>query len=190
MGEGAGGTVLSSICSEIGRVQTIDLHTNRLNIREFHLSDAAFILELVNDPSFIEYIGNKGIRNIQDAQNHIQDNFLSSYAKFGYGAYLVLLKSSNVPIGLCGFFKRDQFESPDIGYAFLPEYRSYGYALEAAKEVLAFGQSALKFEQVLAFTKLDNPASARLLEKLGLPFQKIVEYGAEKEQVRLHARIF
>jgi RimJ/RimL family protein N-acetyltransferase len=159
--------------------------TERLLLREFTLLDASFILELVNDPTFLENIGDKKVRNLEDAKKHIRNNLVSSYSNNGYGAYVVQLKD-NTPIGLCGFFKRAQFDYPDIGYAFLPRFTGVGYAEEACQAVMRYGKEKLSFTKVLAFTSLDNHASSRLLEKIGLRFQEIIIYGEKKEEVRLY----
>lgn len=163
------------------------LNTERLSLRKFTKDDAPFILKLVNDPTFIENINDKGIRNLDDAINHIEQNLIGSYTKNGYGAYLVLLKETEEPIGLTGFFKREQFEHADIGYAFLPEFTRKGLAAESSEAILKYGISQFQFKKVLAFTSLKNDASSRLLERIGLSFVENITYADEVEKVKLYS---
>jgi len=156
------------------------VETERLTLRTFTPEDAPFILELVNDPTFLENIGDKEVRNLEDAKKHISKNIISSYSKNGYGAYIVIIKDTNEPIGMWGFFKRDQFEYADIGYAFLPEFTGKGFATESSIAILNYGIEYFKFKKVLAFTSLKNDPSSRLLEKIGLKFIENVQYEAEK----------
>src|ERR1043166_3210050 len=108
------------------------LETDRLLLRWLNDDDAPFILELLNDPSFIRFIGDKGVRTLDDARNYILNGPVASYEKFGYGLYATELKDGSVPIGMCGILKRDTLPHPDIGFAFLPRYWNKGYAFESA----------------------------------------------------------
>lgn len=144
--------------------------TERLVIRKLTENDAAFILELLNMPSWLQFIGDRNVRTLDDARNYIIDKYLPSY-KQKHGLYCVALKDSLVPIGTCGLMQRDNFDHPDIGFAYLPEYEGKGYAKEAALSML---EQAKKFEynRLLAITTKDNIKSIRLLEKLGFSFEK------------------
>jgi [ribosomal protein S5]-alanine N-acetyltransferase len=146
------------------------LETERLVLREIDAGDAAFILELINTPKFHKYIADRGIRTVEAAETYLQERYLASYREHGYGLYAVCLKDGT-PIGNCGFVKRDVFEFPDIGFAFLPEYESLGYGFESAAAILEYGRDALSFRRVFAITSPENDASVKLLEKLGFRFQ-------------------
>ena len=111
------------------------LETDRLILRQLSTEDAAFILELVNEPSFIQNIGDRGVRTLEDARAYILRVAISSYEKNGFGLYLVELKDSGQSIGMCGLIKRDGLEDVDIGYAFLPRFWLKGYAVEAAAAI-------------------------------------------------------
>ncbi|MGV3539496.1 MAG: GNAT family N-acetyltransferase [Rufibacter sp.] len=167
-------------------MSTILLQTDRLTICELTLADAAFIWELMNDPSWIRYIGDRGIKTVEDARNFIQNGPMSSHAQVGYGFYLVKLTEAEVPIGICGLVKRDLLEDIDIGYAFLPAYTGKGYALEAASAVLEYAMTTLNFSKVLAITTQDNDRSIQLLQKLGLTFKRTVKFPTEKEPLNLY----
>ena len=163
----------------------IILQTERLSIRRLTLDDAPFIVNLLNQPSFLRYIGDKGVRNIEDAIRYLETGPLASYERFGFGQFLVELKHSGVPIGMCGLLKRDTLPDVDIGFAFLPEYWSRGYALEAANAVLNYGRENLRLRRIVAITSPDNDASMKLLEKLGLRFEQMIKLSEDQEQVRL-----
>jgi RimJ/RimL family protein N-acetyltransferase len=150
------------------------IETARLSLREISTGDDAFIFALMNDSSYLQYIGDRGIRTLENARTYIQEKFVRGYARFGHGLYLVELKSSQVSVGICGLVKRDGLEHPDIGFAFLPEHRSRGFAFEAARAALDFGFGSLAMKTVLGITSADNRASIRLLEKLGLRYQRMI----------------
>lgn len=147
--------------------------TERLMLRHFSLDDAPFVMELVTDPSFIQNIRDTGVKDLDGACGYIEERLLASYAKHGFGLYLVALKDGT-PVGMCGLVKRDGLDDADIGYALLPRYWSQGYAQEAARAVMLFAREELKLRRVVGITDPDNQPSARLLQKLGLKFDKIV----------------
>ena len=150
------------------------IQTERLSIRELDSAiDAEFIFALLYAPMFIQFIGDRGVRSVGDAGVFIEERYRQSYRDNGYGLYAVTLRSDNSQVGMCGFVKRDNFEFPDIGFAFLPEYERMGYGFESAAAVLDHGREELGFRRVLAITSLDNDASGRLLEKLGFGFVRI-----------------
>ena len=161
------------------------LQTARLVLRRLSADDAEFILELLNQPSFLQYIGDKGVRNNDDAINYIQTGPVASYERFGFGLYLVELKDTAVPIGICGLLKRDTLPDVDVGFAFLPDYWSRGYAFEAAAAVMNYGKEVLGLRRIVAITSLDNEASIRLLEKIGLKFERLIKLGEDQREVRL-----
>jgi RimJ/RimL family protein N-acetyltransferase len=163
------------------------LETDRLILRHQKIEDAAFILELLNDPSWIQYIGDRGVRTIDEARAYILKGPLDMYARLGFGFYLTELKDGGIPIGICGLVKRDFLEDVDIGFAFLPRFWGKGYALEAASAVMVYAKSVLGLKRIVAITSEDNYASAKLLEKLGLHFEGIIPYADTDEEVRLYA---
>jgi [ribosomal protein S5]-alanine N-acetyltransferase len=149
------------------------LETDRLLIRHLTVDDAEFILRLVNEPSFIANIGDRGIRSHEQASNYLLDGPIRSYAEHGHGPYLVALKQSLEPIGMCGLLRRAQFKDADLGYAFLPEFWAQGYAFEAASAVLRFAHESLGFQRTLGLVSPDNIPSIKLLEKLGFEFSEL-----------------
>ena len=163
----------------------IILETPRLVLRQLSLDDAEFILALLNEPSFIRYIGDKGVRNLDDARRYLVDGPINSYEQNGFGLYLAELKENGAPIGISGLVKRDTLSDPDIGFAFLPTYWSRGYAVESAAAVMDYARDVLALERVLAITSPDNEASARLLGKIGLQFQRLISLSEGASEVRL-----
>ncbi|MEP6569731.1 MAG: GNAT family N-acetyltransferase [Acidobacteriota bacterium] len=161
------------------------LETDRLVLRRLSFDDAEFILELLNQPSFLRYIGDKEVRNTEDAVRYIETGPQASYERFGFGLYLVQLKESELPIGMCGLLKRDTLPDVDIGFAFLPDYWSQGYAFEAAAAVMTYGRETLGLRRIVAITSVDNAASIKLLEKIGLRFERLIKLTEDQPDVRL-----
>ncbi|HIE6631736.1 TPA: GNAT family N-acetyltransferase, partial [Bacillus luti] len=148
----------------------IVLETERLNLRWFDIKDAPFILELVNDPAWIQFIGDKRIKNLDDAKKYILNGPVDMYNKMGFGLYLVERKEDLTPLGMCGLIKRDSLEDVDIGFAFLEKFRSKGYGFESASAVIDYGVQNLGMKRIVAITTIDNINSGKLLEKVGLQF--------------------
>jgi RimJ/RimL family protein N-acetyltransferase len=163
------------------------LETDRLNLRWLSNDDAEFILELLNEPSFLRFIGDKGVRTLDDARDYILNGPADMYTRLGFGLYLTELKDGGVPIGICGLLKRDGLEDVDIGFAFLPKFWARGYAYESAAAVMAYGKTVLGLNRIVAITSPDNYASGRLLEKLGLRFERIIHLLNDASEVRLFA---
>lgn len=157
----------------------IVLETDRLILRFLTADDAEFILRLVNDPSFIENIGDRGIRSIEQATNYLQDGPISSYRNHGHGPYIVVLKTVDAPIGLCGLLKRVKFDDADLGYALFPEYWRQGFAFEAATAVLDYAYTSLNLPRTLGLVSPDNTPSIALLEKLGFEFSELRQMKTE-----------
>ena len=158
--------------------------TERLSLRKLTVDDAEFILTLVNQPAFLRYIGDKKVRNLEDARRYILTGPVASYERYGFGLLLVELKESHTPIGICGLLKREELPEPDIGFALLSDFWNKGFAVEAAAAVLSDARQRLKIERLLAITSLDNEASIALLERLGFSFEKVV-LSPDGEQLRL-----
>jgi [ribosomal protein S5]-alanine N-acetyltransferase len=162
------------------------LETERLTLRQFTADDASFILELVNEPSFIQNIGDRGVRSLADAVKYIEAGPVTSYARNGFGLYLVQLKESGASIGMCGLIKRESLSNVDIGYAFLPKFWSKGYAVEAALAVKEQGRS-LGLKRLVAIVDPANISSIRGREKLGFTFEKMIKLSADDIDLKLFA---
>ncbi|PHR12280.1 MAG: RimJ/RimL family protein N-acetyltransferase [Aequorivita sp.] len=144
------------------------IQTERLELREYTLDDAPFIYKLMNSEGWLKHIGDRNIKTLEDAENYMQKNYLSSYKKHGFGPYLVSLKEDGTALGTAGLYKRDNLEHPDIGFAFLAEYSGKGYAFEAAKAVMKFASETLRLKTIVGITLQANLSSIKLLKKLGL----------------------
>jgi len=164
------------------------LTTERLFLTESSEQDASFYHQLMNTPGWLEHIGDRGIKTVQDAEKHIQDNIIPHYEKHGYGLFNMVLKSTMQPIGLCGMLKRDYLEAPDIGFALLPAYGRQGYTYEAGIGVLEFAQNKLGADKIFAITSLENTASQNLLVKLGL--DSAGEITPQEETIQLYQKNF
>jgi RimJ/RimL family protein N-acetyltransferase len=161
--------------------------TERLILRHATTADDRFVFELVNDPDFIRNIGDRGVRTLADAERYVRDGPIASYEKFGFGMYVVELRETGTPIGLCGFVKRDWLPDVDIGFAFLPQHRSQGYAHESARAVRRYGHEVLGLARIVAIVSPANVPSIRLLEKLGLRFEGMVRPANEDADIKLFA---
>lgn len=161
--------------------------TARLSIRRITLDDAAFLLQLLNEPSWIANIGDRGVRTLDDAAQYIEARILHSYRTAGFGMYLLVAKPQQQAIGVCGFFKREALPDVDIGFALLPAFCGAGYALEAATAVMRYGQQTLGFSAVLGITNQDNHRSGLLLEKLGFRYQRLVQLPPDNNTLKLYA---
>lgn len=158
--------------------------TQRLHLEKLVLADAPFIFRLVNEPGWLKFIGDRGIRNHEDAENYIVNGPQKSYEDFGFGLFKVSLLNGT-PIGMCGLLQRDYLDHPDIGFAFLAEFTSKGYALEAAKATLQYARETLNEETIMATTLPENEKSINLLEKLGLHFVKMLKTSLDGPEVKL-----
>lgn len=163
------------------------LETERLLLRQFSTDDADFILRLLNEPSFIQNIGDRGVRTLEDARSYILRVPIASYEKNGFGLYLVILKESGASIGMCGLIRREALEDVDIGYAFLPEYWSKGYAVEAALAAKEYARDVIGLKRLVAITDPENQASIRVLEKIGLRFEKMIRLSEDDIDLKLLA---
>lgn len=161
--------------------------TERLVLRRMTADDAEFICKLVNEPSFLRFIGDKGVRNEADAVQYIQNGPVANYQRFGFGQYVVELKNERVPIGMCGLTRKDALPAPDVGFAFLPEFWSKGYAFEAASAVMTYSRNVLGLRKLVAVTLPDNESSIKLLEKIGLKFERLIRMSEDASELRLHS---
>jgi RimJ/RimL family protein N-acetyltransferase len=159
--------------------------TDRLLISRFTLKDAPFVLKLVNEPSWIRFIGDRGIRTIDDAKDYLKNGPMKSYKQFGFGLYLVKLKIDSTPIGMCGLLRRDTLDAVDIGFAFMPKYTGKGFALEASDTVLKHAHEVMGMKRILAITSPDNIKSISLLEKQGFVFRKMIRLSVDADESKL-----
>ncbi|HET9464088.1 MAG TPA: GNAT family N-acetyltransferase [Gemmatimonadales bacterium] len=165
----------------------IILQTERLNLRTISLDDAEFIVELLNDPSFLQFVGDKGVRTVEDAQRYILAGPVESYRRHGFGLWLAELKDSRIPVGMCGLLKRESLSDVDIGFAFLPQYRSRGYALESGAAVMDHAKNVLGLSRIVAIVSEDNAGSIKVLEKIGLSFDRVTRLSDDGPPIRLLA---
>lgn len=165
------------------------LETERLFLRRFDLNDTSFIIELLNTPGWLEFIGDKKVKTHDEAITYLQDGPLKSYKANGFGLSLVALKEDYHPIGMCGLIKRPTLEKIDIGFAFLPTYNGMGYAYEIAQEIVNYGKNHFHLDEIVAITIPANVRSIKLLNKLGFYFKKMVNNADEKEELLLFSNV-
>lgn len=165
----------------------IVLETERLVLRELTLDDAAFIVRLLNDPAWIEFIGDRGVRTVEAARDYLDARIMKMYREHGFGLWLVATKTDGAATGICGLLKRPTLDDIDLGYAFLPEARGRGYAQEAAAATLAHGQRALGLRRIVALTAPANVRSITLLERLGFQFERTIPFPTAADVSHLFA---
>lgn len=154
------------------------LETARLALRRLTPEDAPFILELLNDPLFLRFVGDKGIRTLEGARGYIINGPMASYAQHGFGLFHVSLRHEGTPIGMCGLLKREALEDVDVGFAYLPQFSGQGYATEAARATLDYGRGVLGLKRIVAITAPDNAGSQNVLRKIGLRHEKTLRLPA------------
>lgn len=159
------------------------IETDRLQLIRLTYEDSQFVIDLLNEPNFVRYIGDRGVRTIGDAKAYLEDGPIGSYEKHGFGLFLVRLKNDTTPLGICGLVKREEFAHPDLGFAFLERFWSNGYAYESSRAVLRFSRQTLSLHTIIAIADRDNTRSLVLLEKLGFEFEKMVLMPGETEEI-------
>jgi RimJ/RimL family protein N-acetyltransferase len=162
------------------------LQTERLNLRTVELSDAPFYLGLLNEPSWIQNIGDRGVRTLEQARQAITDGPIAMHTQRGHSLYIVEIKDGLAPAGLCGLIKRDALVDVDIGYAFLPQYWGQGYAHEAAQAVMQYAKDTVALHRLAAITSPENGSSNRLLRKLGFKFEKLTRIDPNGADTKLY----
>jgi [ribosomal protein S5]-alanine N-acetyltransferase len=160
------------------------IQTPRLELRRLELSDDAFILELLNEPEFLQFIGDKGVRTLDNARAYILKGPVDSYELHGFGLYACCLHDGT-PIGICGLVRREGLADPDVGFAFLSRYRSKGYAVESAAAVLANAKQVLRLPRIVAISSPGNAASIAVLERIGLKFERMVRLAEDSPELKL-----
>jgi RimJ/RimL family protein N-acetyltransferase len=164
------------------------IETGRLNLRELSEADAAFVLEILNDPGFVRFVGDRGVRTLGDAARYIDERFAESYRQHGFGLWLVEAEDERAPAGVCGLLKRGApVPGVEVGYAFLPSFRGKGYAFEAAQAALRHARDVLGLPRLYAVVNPGNAVSIRVLEKLGMKFERAVRLPGEESDVSLFA---
>ena len=163
----------------------IVIETDRLSLRHLTENDAEFVLELLNEPSFLHHIGDRGVRTLEAARRYILEVPIASYEENGFGLYLVELDSTGEPLGICGLVNREGLDGVDIGFAFLPAFWSQGYAYESASALLAYARDTLGLQRVVAIVSSGNDSSSRLLKKLGLEFETMVRLADDSPELSL-----
>ncbi len=163
------------------------LETERLRLRPFRETDAAFLLEVLNEPAFIRNIGDRGVRTVEEAVIYMRERILAQYESYGFGMLLVESRESGELVGICGLIKRDNLEDIDIGFSLLERFWSRGYAAEAAAAVLRDALEVRKLSRLVAIVAPHNAASVRLLEKLGFHLEKKVRLAPAEEELLLFA---
>jgi len=161
---------------------SIVVETPRLVLRRLEERDAEFVFTLVNDSAWLQFIGDKGVRTLDDARAYLRNGPIDMYAKHGHGLYCVETKADGEAIGMCGLIKRDTLPDVDLGYAFLPQARGGGYAYEAASATMTYARETLNLQRILAIVSPGNERSIALLEKLGFRFEKSLRLPPKEEQ--------
>lgn len=160
------------------------LETERLNLKPVDLEDAGFIYDLYNQPRFLQFIGDRKIRSVQDATRYIIEKFRPQIESLGYGNYVIIRKEDGAKLGSVGVFTRDGLDVQDVGFALLPQFEGFGYATEAARKLLEVIYAQFGVSKVSGITALDNYASQKVLEKLGLEYIKLVRLPGEEEDLK------
>jgi RimJ/RimL family protein N-acetyltransferase len=166
------------------------LDTERLALRLLDIGDAPFILELINEPPWLRFIGDRGILTVEAARDYIVNGILAMQWRHGFSLYLAVSKETQMPLGICGLIKRDALDDVDIGFAFLERHGGRGYAHEAAVAVMKHARETLRLKRIVGITSPDNERSIRLLEKLGLRFDKRISMHGAQDDTNLYVRDF
>jgi len=145
------------------------------------------MLAIWNDPAFVRFVGDRGIRTIDEARVALTEGALRLYEQYGYGPYCMVQKADSVRIGICGLFRRDVLDEPDIGFALLPPYCGIGLASEAARAVVAHARDDLGIAALTAIVSPENAASIALIEKLGLSFERGITMPGEDHEISLYS---
>lgn len=164
------------------------LETERLRLRPFTLTDTLFIVELVNSPGWIKYIGDRNIRTELQARQYLKNGPLKSYQVNGFGLSMVESKIDGIPIGMCGILKRDHLDTPDIGFAFLPAFMGKGFAFEIASAILTYAEDILEIPSISGVTVASNISSVKLLEKIGMKFIRTITFPNETKELLLYSK--
>lgn len=161
------------------------IETERLALREMSEADAGVVLEILNDPDFKRFVGDRGVRTVEEAARYIDERFVEGYRRNGFGLWLAETKDEKVPVGICGLVTRKELGVVEVGYAFLPQFRGRGYAFEAASAALRHARDVLGLPRLYAIVDPENAVSVRVLEKLGMRFEQSVKFAPEESEIHL-----
>lgn len=164
------------------------LETERLILRQFTLDDAPFILELLNTPTWLQFIGDRNVHSIEDAEKYLLNGSMKSYAENGFGFYAVVDKTTLQTIGMCGLIKRDTLPDIDIGFAFLPNLISKGFGYEIASATLDYAFNVLKIKRIIAIVNPDNEKSIGLIKKIRMQFEEMIKFGDDGKELMLFGK--
>ena len=151
------------------------LETERLILREFNLDDAEFVLTLLNTPEWLKFIGDRNVHSLEDAKMYLEEEPMKSYEQNRFGLWMVALKDTKIPIGMCGLINRPTLDDIDIGFALLSEHSKKGYALEIASATMDYGTNVIGLKKIIAITDPSNETSQKLLKKLGMTLVEEIE---------------
>jgi RimJ/RimL family protein N-acetyltransferase len=175
------------LSSDRGLATLPELETPRLTLRRLQFDDAPFLVRLLNEPSFLENIGDRGVRSIEDAHRYLREGPMAMYDKYGFGLWHTARKDGT-PVGMCGLLKRDNLPDVDVGYAFFPEFWGSGFAYEAAAATLRHGARKFGLTRVVGVVSEGNAGSIRVLEKLGMSFERMFSMREGEPEVRYYGR--
>ena len=165
------------------------METERLRLRPVTVDDTALMLAVWNDPAFIENVSDRGIRTVEQARDAIKTGAQKLFEDYGYGPYCMSLKPNGTMIGICGIFKRENIEDPDIGFGVLPDYCGKGYAGEAAAAVVDYARNTLRIGVLTAIVSPKNAPSIGLIKKLGLTFERMITMPGDNDAICLYSRV-
>ena len=163
--------------------------SDRLHIELLTTNDASFLYELMNTPKWLEFIGDRNIKSIADAEGYIEKSIISTYQNHGFGLYKLTLKTSGNTVGVCGLLQRDYLESPDLGFAMLPQFEGKGYTTEASRATMEYAKQNLSIKAIMAITVPSNKASIGVLQKLGFQKHETVQPNEEKGQLLVFRKV-
>ena len=162
------------------------LETERLRLRRLTLLDSPFMLGLLNEPAWHRFIGDRGVRTIEETQEYLGKSYLRGYERDGFSMFLVERKRDAAPLGVCGLMKRDSLDDVDLGFGFKSEHRRHGYAYEAAVGTLRWGHETLGLERIVAITDPENAPSIALLRKLGFELESDIQEPSPDGEKTIH----
>lgn len=163
------------------------LETDRLAFHEFEVADAPFLLEVMNHPDYHKFIGDRGLRSVEDAENYIREKLIGAYTEFGFGFWIARLRETGERAGLAGVLRRDMLDAPDVGYAIHQKFKGKGLAQEATRGVLKYAKVALGFHRVCAITNVENQASINVLMKCGFEFSERRKVFEDNDELNIYA---
>ena len=165
----------------------IVIETERVILRKFTIDDAAFMLEMLNTPTWLRFIGDRNVKTLEEAENYLLNGNIRSYQEYGFGFYVVVIKETQESIGICGIVKREGLEDMDIGFAFFQQFMGKGYGYEAGSATLNYALNDLKIKKIVAIVDPENVVSIALLKKIGLQFKKMIQLSPKGIELMLFA---